>query len=69
MIIESPFTLSLAGWSACQGRGGPSPRQKPRLSQRESVEIRPLRKIPISGPYFAGPVLSGGRTYRKCIGS
>jgi hypothetical protein len=50
MKIECTFTLSLAGGSAFQGRGGPSPRLRPRLSQGESVEVRPLRKMSISDP-------------------
>ena len=50
MIIECTFTLSLGGGSAYQGRGGPSPRLRPRLSRGESVELRPLRKMPISDP-------------------
>jgi hypothetical protein len=39
MIIECVFTLSLAGWSAFHGRGGPSPRLRPRLSKGESRGI------------------------------
>jgi hypothetical protein len=45
MIIECTFTLSLAGGSAFQGRGGPSPRLRPRLSQRESVGFCPTRDV------------------------
>ena len=48
MTIECTFTLSLAGGSAFQGRGGPSPRLRPRLSQGESVGIRSRRNMPIS---------------------
>jgi hypothetical protein len=58
MIIERVFTLSLAGGSAYQGRGGPSPRLRPRLFQGESVGIRFRRNMPMSDPEFAGPVLS-----------
>jgi hypothetical protein len=39
LIIECRFTLSLAGGSAYQGRGGPSPRLRPRLSHGESLEF------------------------------
>ncbi|MGZ0171700.1 MAG: hypothetical protein ACKVHE_19325 [Planctomycetales bacterium] len=41
IIGECVFTLSLAGWSASQGRGGPSPRLRPRLSLWESIGICP----------------------------
>jgi hypothetical protein len=45
MITEYTFTLSLAGGSAFQGRGGPSPQLRPRLSQKESFGICPDAKM------------------------
>jgi hypothetical protein len=45
MIIECTFTLSLAGGSAFQGWGGPSPRLRPRLAQRESVGFCPYEDV------------------------
>jgi hypothetical protein len=50
MIIECTFTLSLAGGSAFRGRGGPSLRLRPRLSQRESVGFCLGEKVSISDP-------------------
>jgi hypothetical protein len=55
--MTNVFILSLAGGSAFQGRGAPSPRLRPLLSQRESFEIRTARNMPNFKPEFPEPLL------------